>query len=134
MKHIALILMPIVLAGCEGKQSLPPQELVDVIYVKQTYPENELIVVRDKEKTEAVVAFINKRQNGWSVPMFGAPVGQVYLELYKNEEFVGNFYVGPHFFGRDLDKFWSQPATETEIKQLGSILGIDLLGLTIATD
>jgi hypothetical protein len=127
MKHIALIIFLIALFGCADKKTLPPQELVDIIRVEQNHPENELVVITDKEKIQAVVDFINKKKSGWSVPWYGSPVGQVYLELYKNEKFVGNFYVGPNFFGRDLGNFWSQPASKNEIAELGSILGINSL-------
>jgi len=135
MKRIVLILSFFVLFGCSEKQpqSLPLQELADLIRVEQTHPNNELLIIRDKEKIEAIVGFINTKQGGWTVPWYGPPVGQVYLELYKNEKFIGNFYVGPYFFGRDIGNFWSQSTNKEEIQELGSMLGINLLDMISET-
>ncbi len=134
MKQLAVYLLFMFLAGCADNQSLPPQDLVDVIRVEQNHPKQDLVVLRDKEKVKAVIDFINTKQDGWSVPWYGPPVGQIYLTLYKNDKFVGNFYVGPYFFGRDLGNFWSQSASENEIENLGSILGVDLLKIISATE
>jgi len=134
MKRVLAVFIMFVVAGCVSKESLPPQEIVDEIRIEQTYPNTELLILSSKEKVEGVIAFINTKKNGWSVPWYGAAVGQIYLNLYKSEKFVGNFYVGADFFGRDYGNFWSQSASEEEIKKLGMLLGLDLLGHVNATE
>ena len=128
MKLILTILILLLVAGCASKESLPPQGMADEIRIEQTHPSTELLILRNKEKIEGVIAFVNIKKDGWSVPWYGPPVGQIYLNMYKNEKFVGNFYVGPNFFGRDYGNFLSQPASKEEIKKLGKLLGFDLLG------
>ena len=134
MKNIAIFILFIVLSSCAGNQSLPPQEMVDIIRVEQNYPKKDLAIIQDKEKVKAVIDFVNSKQDGWSIPWYGPPVGKVYLKLYKEEKFVGNFYVGPYFFGRDFGNFWSQSASKAEIASLGSLLGVNLLELISAAE
>jgi len=102
--------------------------------VEQNYPKKDLAIIHDKEKVKAVIDFINTKQDGWSFPWYGPPVGKIYLKLYKEEKFVVNFYVGLYFFGRDFGNFWSQSASTTEIASLGSLLGVNLLELISAAE
>ena len=82
--------------------------------------------MKELQQIAPVVGFINARLAGWSVPYYGPPVVQVYLFLYKNGEFIGDFYVGPWFFGRDYGDFFSQRATKEEIARLEHMLGVPL--------
>ena len=129
MNRAFLILLTVLISSCAGKETLPPQKMVGEIRIEQTYPKIEIAIITDKSQVQAVIEFINSKREGWSVPWYGPPVGQIYLQLYEEEKFVGNFYVGPYFFGRDYGNFWSQSASKSEIEALGRILGINLLEL-----
>ena len=83
-------------------RKLPPVETPDLIRVERTHPKQLLIELKEPEQIAPVVGFINAKLSGWSGPWYGPPVGQVYLYLYKNSEFIGDFYVGPWFFGNEL--------------------------------
>ena len=134
MERIFIIIALFLVVGCASKESLPPQEMVDEIRVERTHPNTELLILKDIETIESIVAFINTKKHGWSVPWYGPPVGQIYLNLYKNEKFVGNFYIGPKFFGRDYGNFWSQTANDEDIEKFGSLLGLDLMELINAPE
>jgi len=110
----------------EAATSLPPVSTPDVIRVERNHPKQVLVEVKDPDRVQAVVGFINSRLAGWSVPWYGPPVGQVYLNLIKDGKVVANFYVGPWFFGRDQGNFWSQRATEREVTELGKLLDVPL--------
>src|SRR4051812_38872992 len=96
--------------GTRGR--LPPVETPDLICVERTHPKQLLAELKEPQQIAPVVAFINARLVGWSVPWYGPPIGQVYLLLYKNGTFIGNFYVGPWFVGRDYGDILSQRATK----------------------
>ena len=129
MKLFKLILIISIVSGCVGIETLPPQGDADEIRIEINQPKETLLIIKDEETVNRIVAFINTKLEGWSSSLTGPPVGQVYFLLYKEEKFVGNFYIGKYFFGRDYDSFWSQPATTKEIEKLGNIVGIDLLTL-----
>ncbi len=119
----------LLLAGCAGKQSLTVLEMVDEIRIEQIHPKQELLILNDIEKIKTVIAFISSKERGWSGPWYGTPIGQVYLNLYKGKKVVGNFYVGPGFFGRNNGDDMSQSVSDEDISQLGALLGLDLLGI-----
>lgn len=122
------IIAALLLSSCGQPTVLKPEAIPDVIQVEQNYPGKKLLVVlKDRAKIEKVIAFVNARPNNWSVPLAGPPVGKVYLLFLKDNKIHGNFYVGSSFFGRDQDNFWSQPATNDEIAQLGQLLDLPLL-------
>ena len=114
------------LAALTWTRELPPIETPDRIRVERTHPKQLLAELKELQQIAPVVGFINARLAGWSVPYYGPPVGQVYLFLYKNGEFIGDFYVGPWFFGRDYGDFFSQRATKEEIARLEHMLGVPL--------
>ena len=111
-------------------ESLNPQIPAD--FVKITTNLNEPIKeIKDKESVEGLVSFVNYLPQKWEVPWYGPPVGKIYFNLFSEGKFVGNFYVGPNFFGRDISYghdsyFFSQSATKEQIDQLGKIVGLDL--------
>jgi len=88
--------------------------------------------ITNTDRVEKFVSFVNSLPQDWSTPWYGPPVGRIYFDFYKNETNVGNLYVGPNFFGRDVYyregtiKFYSQSATEPQIKELGRIVGLDV--------
>ena len=134
MKQFIFVLSLFLLFSCSEKQSLPSQGLVDSIRVEQNHPKKQLAFLEDKRQIEAIIEFINTKRDGWSVPWYGPPVGTVYLKLYIKEKYVGNFYIGPYFFGRDHGNFWSQSSSKSEIKDLGALLDIKLLELIDASE
>jgi hypothetical protein len=88
--------------------------------------------ITNTDRVEKFVSFVNSLPQDWSVPWYGPPVGRVYFDFYRGETNVGNLYVGPNFFGRDVYyregsvKFYSQSASKTQIQDLGRIIGFDL--------
>jgi hypothetical protein len=124
-----LIAFVVLLASACGNAAttLPAVATPDVIRIERNHPKQLLGELKDQEKVRAVVSFINARTSGWSVPWYGPPVGQVYLNLVKDEKVIGNFYVGPWFFGRDHGNFWSQRATEKEVADLEALVNVPLL-------
>jgi hypothetical protein len=109
-------------------RELKPQGPADVIKLRG--PSGVVLPVTeisDAGQIAALTAFINDLPGKWDVPWYGPPVGQVYLTFHRNGKFVGNFYVGPWFFGRDGGNFWSQRARRPQVEQLGALLGFDLV-------
>lgn len=114
---------------------MPAVPHVDSIRVERSYPKPKLVLVevKDPKQIEKIAAFINARLHGWSTPWSGAPIGKVYLDFYADEKFVGNFYVGPGFFGRDLGtRFFSKRAEEKDVAELGRLLGLPLVEMARA--
>jgi hypothetical protein len=108
-------------------RALEPQATADLIKLRSTshanFPVGE---ISESGHIAAIIAFINHLPARWNVPWYGPPVGQVYLSFYRDKKFVGNFYAGPNFFGRDLGNFWSQSASPQQLAELGDLLGFDL--------
>ena len=112
---------------------LRPLVAADVVKIRDNN-DNALPVgdITNTDQIEKFVSFVNSLPQDWSTPWYGPPVGRVYFDFYKGETNVGNLYVGPNFFGRDVFyregsiKFYSQLASEPQIKGLGKILGFDL--------
>jgi len=103
-------------------------QIPEVIQVERNSPKQVLVELNDPQKVQPVVSFINSRLDGWGVPWSGPPVGQVYVNLLKRDGTpIGNFYIGPWFFGRDQGNFWSRRATEEEVAQLEQLLSVPLM-------
>jgi len=115
-------------AGCTHNEKLPPQQPADLVKISTLagFPELPLKEIREKEQIEKLVSFVNALPNRWNVPWYGPPVGQVNFEFYADKKFVGNFYVGTFFFGRDRGNFWSQNANKAQIEELSKIVGLDI--------
>jgi len=88
--------------------------------------------ITNRDTVLMLVSFVNSLPQSWSIPWYGPPGGRVYFYFYSGDTNVGNFYVGPNFFGRDVYyregsvRFYSQAATEAQIRDLASIVGFDL--------
>jgi hypothetical protein len=108
-------------------EKLPPLPAGDQIKIEG---ENGRVLpvleIKDPAKQTALVAFVNALPSKWSVPWYGPPVGQIYFKFFRDGKFVGNFYVGPNFFGRDGSNFWSQSASKRQMDQLSEIVGFDV--------
>jgi hypothetical protein len=138
MKTILLSISSAVLllgcSSCAGHKAvaLNPIGAVDVVKVRGHLSTPSVGDITDKERIEKLTAFVNSLPQDWNVPWYGPPVGQIYFDFYKDGMNVGNFYVGQNFFGRDANyggghfEFYSQTATETQIRGLGEIVGFDL--------
>jgi hypothetical protein len=115
------------LAGCSTGQSktLPPLLAPDDILVARN--SRPLAELNDQTQLVKMTAFVNQRLTGWSVPWYGAPVGQIYFTFRKEGKPMGNFYVGPWFFGRDYGDFLSRSATKAEIIELERIASLPIL-------
>jgi hypothetical protein len=88
-------------------------------------------VIEDSVQVARLEAFVDSLPPKWKTPWFGPPVGRVYFDFYRNGKLVGNFYVGPNFFGRDMfapedAEFLSQEASQAQVDQLSRIAGFDL--------
>ena len=138
-KAVFFILMAALLSGCAlhrdpiQNAALPAISDADVIMVQN--PLRGPIGIDDitnKEQIAKITAFVSALPPQWTVPWYGSPIGQIYFTFYKDGACVGNFYVGPNFFGRNanykngLFNFFSQPATKTQIQAFGQIAGFDV--------
>ncbi|WP_166420069.1 hypothetical protein [Pseudoalteromonas sp. Z1A8] len=129
MKWIILLINILFLTSCSSGNTLPKQAIPTLIKVEQTFPKKEIRLIKDPEQIAQIIGFVNQYTDNWTVPWYGPPVGQIYFNFYSDNEYVGNFYVGPHFFGRDYGDFWSQNANKSDISKLGKLSEIDLLTL-----
>jgi hypothetical protein len=118
------------LAGCAAVglgEKLNPLPSSDRVALKKNYgrvlPVEEL---KDAATLDRLGTFVNALPRRWSVPWYGPPVGKVYFTFYRAGKSVGNFYVGPNFFGRDGGNFWSQSASKKQMDELSEIVGFDL--------
>lgn len=127
MSRVLPILALLVASCADADTTLPPVLAPDLILVERNHPNQVLAELKDPSSVQAVVSFINARLTGWSVPWYGPPVGQVYLNLVKDGKVTANFYVGPWFFGRDQGNFLSRRATEKEVARLEELLDVPLL-------
>jgi hypothetical protein len=119
-----------VLCGCGLSTRLPEQKPADIVRITTMagYPGLSRRDIRQKERIDALVAFVNSLPNRWGIPWYGPPVGRVYFEFISAKKGVGNFYVGRDFFGRDTDRHYSQDTSRARIEALGRIVDIDLWG------
>ena len=124
-RQTSLFLLAI--AGCSSgrSQTLPPLPTPDDILV--TRNSTPLTEMKDQTQLTKMTAFVNQRLVGWSVPWYGAPVGQIYFTFRNEGRATGNFYVGPWFFGRDNGDFLSRTTTKDEIIELERITGLPIL-------
>lgn len=109
---------------------LPEQRPADLVIITTMagYPMLPRRNMKQKERIDALVAFVNSLPSRWGIPWYGPPVGRVYFEFISDKKPVGNFYVGPDFFGRDTDRHFSQEASRGRIQELGRIVDVDLWG------
>jgi hypothetical protein len=139
MKAVILtIIAAVSLLGCSPhaqNKAAKVRPLATADFVKVHDSMDDALPVGDitnLDRVEKLVAFVNSLPQDWSVPWYGPPGGQIYFDFYKGKTNVGNFYVGPTFFGRDIYfrggsiGFYSQDATEVQIKEVGNIVGFDV--------
>ena len=113
----AVALICFSLVGCVStKQTLPPQEPADRIEISGI-DLADVVEIDDPETVEAVVQFINDHPSKWTVPWYGPPVASVRINLWKDDEFVGNLGVSDHFITRNYGNFWSQRLPRAEIEE-----------------
>ena len=119
MKLPCLItILGFIFAGCTStKQTLPPQEPVDRIEISGIDLPGK-IEITDTEKIQEVVQFINDHPDGWGVPWYGPPVAAVRLDLWNDDEFVGNLGISRGLITRTYGNFWSRPVSSEKTKQL----------------
>lgn len=135
MKLISIVILcGLLFSGCVSLPEpetvvLPELDNISKIVMRTNYPREQLVEISDHLVIQRVLDFINQRNEGWSVPWSGPPIGQVYFHFYDNGEYKGNFYVGPNFFGRNVGNFWSKQAEKEEIDELGILLGLPMLEL-----
>ncbi|HMD62273.1 MAG TPA: hypothetical protein VKG78_12625 [Opitutaceae bacterium] len=124
----ATLLFCLLLAGCGPHEKVPAQKSADLVKITTMagYPMLARREIREKEKIDALVSFVNSLPGNWGIPWYGPPVGRVYFEFYSAKRSAGNFYVGPDFFGRDADRHYSEDASRGRIEELGKIVDIDL--------
>jgi hypothetical protein len=133
MKKLSLaLLVCLSVAGCATYKTLPAQGPADFVEITTLGGRPKLAKkeIREKERIEALVAFVNALPNKWGVPWYGPPVGAVSFTFYSDGKFCGHFHVGPVFFGRE--NFSSQATSQKKIEELGGIVDIDLWGYITA--
>lgn len=131
--------MAALLSGCAGHRdpikdaALPAIGDPDTVMVQDSLSGPIGISdITNKEQIAKFTAFISALPPRWTVPWYGSPIGHVYFTFYEDGNRVGNFYVGPDFFGRNVNytdgkyDFFFQPATKAQIQELGQIVGFDL--------
>ena len=133
------VMVAVLLCGCAAHKAvikdaaLPPIASADLITVQNPLVGPIGITdITNKEQISKFAAFVSALPNQWTVPWYGSPIGQVYFTFYKGGARIGNFYVGPNFFGRNTEykdglfDFFSQPATKAQIQEVGQIAGFDV--------
>jgi hypothetical protein len=125
---IVLLSMIVACSLSEDSHELKPQGEADSIRLRVRFgtelPKQE---ITDEIQISRLTHFINALPDKWSVPWYGPPVGTIYFDFYHSGRFIGNFYVGPDFFGRDAgNNFCSQPATSQQLDVLSAIVGFDI--------
>jgi hypothetical protein len=120
-----LLLAPLGACSLREPRTLPPLPVPDEVLVQR----NGVLLspIKDPTQLAAIASFVNGRLTGWSAPWYGAPVGQVYFIFKVASRVVGNFYVGPWFFGRDHGDFLSQSASRAEVAELGRLAHLPLI-------
>ncbi len=137
-KYLSIFVVALltVIAACDDSslgstgvidQILPPIVEADRIDVRRHGNLESSLQITEPSTIDELRKFVNSYPAGWSVPFTGPPVGQLYFDFYSQDVFVGNFYIGPQFFGRDHGNFFSRSATEDEIAKLNSIVGFAVL-------
>lgn len=136
MRILLCILISVMVIACAGKEQLPPQQkdvnLIKVMLTGEGNSQNEPMLISTPAQIEQIISFINSHSKGWKQPFSDTIEGDVYLTLYRDERFVGNFYVGDDFFGRDYGSPWVQDASQLEVTKFLAIVGIETNNLNIS--
>ena len=103
-------------------QIIPPMGEADVVEVRRTGIRDPFMEITNSARIDELREFVNSYSAGWTVPLTGPPVGELYFDFYREGELIGNFYYGPGFFGRDHGGFFSRSVTDEETRKLSSIL------------
>ena len=106
---------------------LPPIADANRVTVRSQTEPKPLRVITEPGTIGELRRFVNSHPAGWSVPWAGAPVGRIYFDFYSNGTFIGNFYVGPGFFGRDHENVYLRKANDAEIARLNAVVGFNVL-------
>lgn len=110
--------------GCKENFTYP--ELGNVSEIEILDWGNPIKKISDPLLISKTAEFINKRKEGWETPITGFPGTKVKLHLYRDGKFIGSFGITESSFSMQRGGRWdSKPATEQEVQELLSLLGID---------
>lgn len=127
MKTLFLGILTLVITACASLETLPPQQ-TDVTQIKvfsQASQSQPVEVIADPDKINQIIAFINDRSAGWKTPFSDKIDGEFTLYFYRDERFVGNFYVGDDYFGRDYGTPWLRNAEPKELTTFINLLDVE---------
>ncbi len=131
---LAFLAASVVAAGCVGQGrriSFPAIEeatLVRVRIADQGEPElgssaGVVAEIAEPAQIQRLLAFVNARRDGYYVPIAGAPIPEVRVEIRNGDELQSVFSSGSNFFQRA--EFWSVRATPSELREFLSLIGVD---------
>ncbi len=110
-------------AACATTYTLPAFRKVTHCEVRTNLNELRRRIDRP-EQLAAVIAFVNARRDGWTVPWYGVPVPKRNAYCYANSKLLGHFGAGQNFFGAQQEGgFFSREATRTELDEFLRLVG-----------
>jgi hypothetical protein len=120
-----LLIIPLLFAGaCEHAHTLrPPAHITHIDVMRRSI---QLVKrIESQHDISAIVAFVSEHSSGWTEPLAGVPVAQIYAYFYDGDQVRGHFGVGPGFFESDLaGDFRSIGATRSETDRFLALLGM----------
>ena len=89
-------------------------------------------VISDPESIAKVIAFVNARPAGWSMPFDGAPIHPVHIEFYREGQFIESLGVSAYSIERRT--FLSRRVTDAEVDEVLGLVGLERSHLRFRTD
>lgn len=130
MRILLCMLISLMISACASKEQLPPQQknvnLIKVMLTDEAAGQTEPMLISTPDEIEQIISFINSRSKGWKQPFSDKIEGDVYLTFFRDERFVGNFYVGDDYFGRDYGSPWVQDASQLDVIKFLKIVGVEI--------
>jgi hypothetical protein len=108
--------------GCtSGARSFPEFHGVDRIDIACS--SDKVASITNPAQVRAIVAFVNERQDNWTTPWAGVPVGSARVEIHRGKDFLGSFGSGRNFFETQQDGgFYSRDASEEDLDEFKRLL------------
>lgn len=128
-KRLVCLMTTVLLAASCGKPipELPELGGVNAIYITVHGDGLRPIAeITDPSRIAEIVAFVNARRTGWSMPWYGVPIPAVTAQFCDGDKFKGHFGAGANFFETDLGcTFCSRYAFANEVKTFLNLLQVD---------
>ena len=127
---VAMMVCDLLLLGCSSGEACRHMAFTEIDHatrmdVKSNGGTTLLRQITDPDQLSALLQFMRTRSSDWYAPWYDTPVGQIGVEVFNGDTFVGDFNAGKHFFeAQGCGYFYMRDGSAKETQEFVKLLGV----------